>query len=199
MCGSFSLISEKEYILNLQFVKAKFICFQENREKTKRGVLMKKLLALLLVCGMLAGCTTAPAETTVYFLRYYSQYEMLAEYMSGKSWKIGDEEWWPGEKYPLTKDITLTAQWKTKSSKTQVNHMEITSADLDSIPVLAPEGAIVPMYHHEGSNDLSLDQPLDIHIWHGNGIIDIDCGCGHETELRRLACLRLDDMTEFYI
>ena len=36
-------------------------------------------------------------------------------------------------------------------------------------------------------------------IWYGNGIIDIDCGCGHLSEQRRLACLRLDDMQEFYI
>ena len=37
-------------------------------------------------------------------------------------------------------------------------------------------------------------------VWHGNGIIDIDCGCGHRNEpLRRLACLRLEDMTEFYV
>lgn len=37
-------------------------------------------------------------------------------------------------------------------------------------------------------------------IWHGNGIIDIDCGCGHRnTPHRRLACLCLDDMSEFYI
>lgn len=36
-------------------------------------------------------------------------------------------------------------------------------------------------------------------IWHGNGIIDIDCGCGNKTPLRRLACLRLDDMKEFYV
>lgn len=41
--------------------------------------------------------------------------------------------------------------------------------DLDSIPVLAPAGAIVPMYANGESNDLSLDQPLEIHIWHGNG------------------------------
>jgi len=40
-------------------------------------------------------------------------------------------------------------------------------------------------------------QPL--RIWHGDGIIDIDCGCGNHTDLRRLACLRLDDMKEFYI
>ncbi len=41
--------------------------------------------------------------------------------------------------------------------------------DLDSIPVLAPAGAIIPMYSQERSNDLSLDQPLEIHIWRGNG------------------------------
>jgi hypothetical protein len=41
--------------------------------------------------------------------------------------------------------------------------------DLDSIPVLAGEGAIVPMYHSGETNDLSLEQPLDIHIWRGNG------------------------------
>ena len=29
---------------------------------------------------------------------------------------------------------------------------------------------------------------------------DCDCGCGHHrTEHRRLACLRLDDMAEFYV
>ena len=41
--------------------------------------------------------------------------------------------------------------------------------DLDSIPVLAREGSIVPMYHSGETNDLSLEQPLDIHIWRGNG------------------------------
>ena len=36
-------------------------------------------------------------------------------------------------------------------------------------------------------------------IWHGDGIIDIDCGCGNPSECRQLACLRLDDMAEFYV
>ena len=36
-------------------------------------------------------------------------------------------------------------------------------------------------------------------LYFGNGLIDIDCGCGNKTELRRLACLRLDDLKEFYI
>lgn len=36
-------------------------------------------------------------------------------------------------------------------------------------------------------------------IWHGKGMIDIDCGCGSRSEFGRLACIRLDDMEEFYI
>lgn len=41
--------------------------------------------------------------------------------------------------------------------------------DIDSIPVLAPAGAIVPMYRNDRTNDLSLSQPLEIHMWRGDG------------------------------
>lgn len=41
------------------------------------------------------------------------------------------------------------------------------------------------------------EQPF--RIWHGNGIIDIDCGCGNQTPLRRLACICLDNMQEYYV
>ena len=41
--------------------------------------------------------------------------------------------------------------------------------DLDSIPVLAPAGAIVPMYRNDRTNDLSNSQPLEVHIWRGEG------------------------------
>ena len=36
-------------------------------------------------------------------------------------------------------------------------------------------------------------------IWYGDGIIDIDCGCGEDSPFKRLGCLRLDDMAEFYL
>ena len=36
-------------------------------------------------------------------------------------------------------------------------------------------------------------------ICHGDGIIDIDCGCAFRSQFSRLACIRLDDMAEFYI
>lgn len=43
------------------------------------------------------------------------------------------------------------------------------------------------------------DEDSPFKMFYGPGLVDIDCGCGNETELRRLACLRLDDMKEFYI
>ena len=45
--------------------------------------------------------------------------------------------------------------------------------DLDSIPVLAKTGTIVPMYRSGESNDLSLSQPMDIHVWRGNGSFEL--------------------------
>jgi len=47
-------------------------------------------------------------------------------------------------------------------------------------------------------NGDDLLDPTPFRIWYGDGIIDIDCGCGNQTGKRRLACLRLDDMAEFY-
>jgi alpha-glucosidase (family GH31 glycosyl hydrolase) len=41
--------------------------------------------------------------------------------------------------------------------------------DIDTVPVLAPSGAIVPMYKNGSTNDISLDQPLEINLWRGNG------------------------------
>lgn len=38
------------------------------------------------------------------------------------------------------------------------------------------------------------------HIFHGKGFLCIDCGCGNLTNpYRRLACLRLEDMAEYYV
>lgn len=36
-------------------------------------------------------------------------------------------------------------------------------------------------------------------ICHANGFIDIDCGCGYDIPYKTLACLRLEDMEEFYV
>lgn len=38
-----------------------------------------------------------------------------------------------------------------------------------------------------------------LRIVHTPGFIDIDCGCGHDIYAKALACLRLEDMEEFYV
>ncbi len=44
------------------------------------------------------------------------------------------------------------------------------------------------------------DENIDhLSIFHAEGFICIDCGCGHSFRNRALACLRLEDMAEFYI
>lgn len=37
-----------------------------------------------------------------------------------------------------------------------------------------------------------------LRIFHGPNFMDIDCGCGHRLPIKALACLRLEDMAEFY-
>lgn len=43
-----------------------------------------------------------------------------------------------------------------------------------------------------------IHQHEHLRILHAPGFIDLDCGCGHDLPVSRCACLRLDDMKEFY-
>ena len=52
------------------------------------------------------------------------------------------------------------------------------------------------IFGHTPTDDYQTNNPLS--IWHGADKIGIDCGCGHPHPACRLACLRLDDMEEFY-
>lgn len=63
----------------------------------------------------------------------------------------------------------------------------------------APMPGATVIVGHTPTVFLAGDDGKPFRIWHGNGIICIDCGCGNKTEFRRLACLRLDDMAEFYV
>ena len=60
--------------------------------------------------------------------------------------------------------------------------------DINAIPVLAKEGAIVPMYRSADTNDLSLEQPLEIHIWRGNGSFDLYEDDGESLGYREGVC-----------
>lgn len=48
------------------------------------------------------------------------------------------------------------------------------------------------------SFDPDSDHGHSLRILHTPGYIDLDCACGNTLAARRLACLRLDDMAEFY-
>ena len=72
-----------------------------------------------------------------------------------------------------------------------------------------PDGRIVvaghtPVCELWGYDDAELEQYLQslngghLRIFHGRRYIDLDCACGYRIEQRRLACLRLEDMAEFY-
>ncbi len=57
-----------------------------------------------------------------------------------------------------------------------------------------PEGKTVVFGHTPTSH---YQKAVPMKIWHGNRMIGVDCGSGYP-ERGRLACLRLDDMREFY-
>ncbi len=60
----------------------------------------------------------------------------------------------------------------------------------------------IVIFGHTGTYHYQDGSPA--RIWHGDGLIGIDCGCayirqpGDTRPQTRLACLRLDDMKEFY-
>lgn len=69
---------------------------------------------------------------------------------------------------------------------------------MDFSPMWLPED-MTAIIGHTPTCYLAGDAGEPFRIYHGERFIDIDCGCGNETQKRRLACLRLDDMKEFYV
>lgn len=64
---------------------------------------------------------------------------------------------------------------------------------LDRYSVM-PEGKTV-IFGHTPTDHYAYRRPMS--IYYGNRMIGIDCGCAYK-DAGRLACLRLDDMKEFY-
>lgn len=61
------------------------------------------------------------------------------------------------------------------------------------VPYLMPEEDLIGL-----ALDPANDHGKHLKILHAPGFIDIDCACGNTLAARRLACLRLEDMAEFY-
>lgn len=62
-----------------------------------------------------------------------------------------------------------------------------------------PLPGVTVVVGHTPTSFLTGEEDRPLQIWHGNGIIDIDCGCAGRSAFSRLACLRLDDMAEYYV
>ena len=63
---------------------------------------------------------------------------------------------------------------------------------------------VVSMLHPVKEERLPYEQALvaagdHVRILHRPGFIDLDCGCGYNSPAKRLSCLRLEDMAEFYV
>ena len=61
--------------------------------------------------------------------------------------------------------------------------------DVHEIPVLAKDGAIVPMYKEDRTNDLSLEQPLEVHVWSGDGTFELYEDDGETTDFLNGDCV----------
>ena len=59
-----------------------------------------------------------------------------------------------------------------------------------------PEGQTI-VFGHTPTMEYS-DGDLPMKIWHGPGLIDVDCGCAYTEYGGQLGCLCLDNMNEYY-
>lgn len=109
----------------------------------------------------------------------YYRYEDDEAYGNGNQYIFGGQLLVCPITEPADKRINLakTTVWLPKGRWTDIFNGRVYDGDkfvtmyrdIDSIPVLAPAGAIVPMYKNGETNDLSLAQPLEINLWRGNG------------------------------
>lgn len=105
-----------------------------------------------------------------------------------------------GKKYLLTHAAPVCLFEKYGSKYDDEKEFAVWWRHIDEVP---NNGDYVVVFGHTGTHHYQDANPLQ--IWYGNGIIGIDCGAAYPdgvdpwSGLRgRLACLRLDDMAEFY-
>lgn len=83
-----------------------------------------------------------------------------------------------------------------RPSITDSNPIPNTTLIIGHTPVLYMQAAKNDRQHRIAEMIRIGEHPT---ILHTPGFIDIDCGCSLEDPIKTLGCLRLDDMTEFYV
>lgn len=106
-----------------------------------------------------------------------------------------------GIKYKLVHGTLLESYGTGYRSYRYASPVEFAVWERLPIDAPVPEGYTL-IFGHTPTIHYHSDNPLT--VWHGNRLIGIDCGSGFPInenaylEKGRLACLRLDDMKEFY-
>lgn len=96
---------------------------------------------------------------------------------------------WPGN----TKNERV---WGRPESQTQVNPMTDSRLIIGHTPVFLLDYTYANQSVHFRK---LMEDNSHLKIMHTPGFIDIDCGCGHDIRVERLAALRLEDMREYYV
>lgn len=78
------------------------------------------------------------------------------------------------------------AEWIDEGKRVIIGHTPVLLLHAENEEA---QDAYVRMLIHQGDH---------LRILHAPGFIDLDCGCGHDLPVSKLACIRLDDMKEFY-
>ena len=94
----------------------------------------------------------------------------------------------------------VMANVKIEISEPNVITAVITKESAEKLG-LAEGDDVTAIIGHTPTVYLEDDGESPFHIVHRpkQRFIAIDCGCGNKTPRRRLACLRLDDMKEYYV
>ena len=74
---------------------------------------------------------------------------------------------------------------------------EAVSPFQDGTVVVAGHTPVCELYWPSGEPAWELEDG-HLHIFRSQGYFDLDCACGYPIPQRRLACLRLEDLAEFY-
>lgn len=74
---------------------------------------------------------------------------------------------------------------------------EAVSPFSDGTLIVAVHTPVCELYRPSGEPAWELEDG-HLRIFRGHGYFDVDCACGYPIPQRRLACLRLEDLAEFY-
>lgn len=106
---------------------------------------------------------------------------------------VGDRRFYLVHGFPG--DTAFDEVWKRPEADTP-NPMPGTTLIIGHTKVIS---MMVPKEEREEYIEALLRRGEHLKILHAPGFLNLDCGCGYSLPVKKLSCLRLEDMAEFYI